>query len=134
STSHNVIGKLVGTKRPEEVIIYAGHWDHLGIGEALDGDSIYNGAVDNATGIAAIIEIAKAFKNAEVPPERTILFIGLTAEEQGLLGSEYYATHPVFPLAKTVANINIDAMNATGATNDLTVIGYGQSEIGRAHV
>jgi len=129
STSHNVIGKLVGTKRPDEVIIYAGHWDHLGIGEAVDGDSIYNGAVDNATGIAAIIEIAKAFKNAEVPPERTILFIGLTAEEQGLLGSEYYATHPIFPLAKTVANINIDAMDPTGATKDITMIGYGQSEL-----
>jgi len=129
STSHNVIAKLEGTKRPDEVIIYAGHWDHLGVGEALDGDSIYNGAIDNATGIAAIIEIAKAFKNAETPPERTILFVGLTAEEQGLLGSEYYAKHPVYPLAKTVANINIDAMDASGATKDFTVIGYGQSEL-----
>jgi len=129
STSHNVMAKLEGTKRPDEVIIYAGHWDHLGVGEALDGDSIYNGAIDNATGIAAILEIAKAFKNAEVPPERTILFVGLTAEEQGLLGSEYYAKHPVYPLAKTVANINIDAMDASGATKDFTVIGYGQSEL-----
>lgn len=129
STSHNVIGKLVGTKRPEEVIVYAGHWDHLGTGEALDGDSIYNGAVDNATGIAAIIEIARTFKNAEVAPERTILFVGLTAEEQGLLGSEYYATHPIIPLAKTVANINIDALDPTGATKDITMIGYGQSEL-----
>ncbi len=127
--SNNVIGKIVGTKRPDEVIIYAGHWDHLGVGESLDGDSIYNGANDNATGIAAIIEIAKAFKNATVPPERTILFIGLTAEEQGLLGSEYYAKNPVYPLSKTVANINIDAMTASGATKDITVIGYGQSEL-----
>lgn len=129
STSHNVIGKLEGSKRPDEVIIYAGHWDHLGVGEALDGDSIYNGAVDNATGIAAIIEIAKAFKNAAAPPERTILFVGLTAEEQGLLGSEYCATHPIYPLAKTVANINIDAMDPTGATNDIIMVGYGQSEL-----
>ena len=129
STSNNVMAKLVGSKRPDEVIIYAGHWDHLGVGEVLDGDSIYNGAIDNATGIAAILEIAKAFKNAEVPPERTILFVGLTAEEQGLLGSEYYATHPVFPLAKTIANINIDAMGAVGATKDFTVLGYGQSEL-----
>src|SRR5690606_12475365 len=129
SISNNVMGKLVGSKRPDEVIIYAGHWDHLGVGEALDGDSIYNGAIDNATGIAAILEIAKAFKNAEVRPERTILFVGLTAEEQGLLGSEYYATHPVYPLSKTVANINIDAMGAKGATKDFTVLGYGQSEL-----
>lgn len=127
--SNNVIGKIVGTKRPDEVIIYAGHWDHLGVGESLEGDSIYNGANDNATGIAAIIEIAKAFKHASVPPERTILFIGLTAEEQGLLGSEYYAKNPIYPLSKTVANINIDAMTASGATKDITVIGYGQSEL-----
>ena len=129
STSHNVIAKLTGSKRPDEVIIYAGHWDHLGVGEALEGDSVFNGAIDNATGIAAILEIAKAFKKAEVPPERTILFVGLTAEEQGLLGSEYYATHPVYPLSNTVANINIDAMGATGATRDITMIGYGQSEL-----
>ncbi len=129
ATSNNVIGKLEGTKRPDEVIIYAGHWDHLGVGESLDGDSIYNGANDNATGIAAIIEIAKAFKHAAIPPERTILFVGLTAEEQGLLGSEYYAKNPIYPLSKTVANINIDAMSAFGATKDITVIGYGQSEL-----
>lgn len=129
ATSNNVIGKLEGTKRPDEVIIYAGHWDHLGVGESLDEDSIYNGANDNATGIAAIMEIAKAFKHATVPPERTILFVGLTAEEQGLLGSEYYAKNPIYPLSKTVANINIDAMSAFGATKDITVIGYGQSEL-----
>jgi Zn-dependent M28 family amino/carboxypeptidase len=129
STSNNVMAKLEGTTRPDEVIIYAGHWDHLGVGESLDGDSIYNGAIDNATGIAAIIEIAKAFKHATVPPERTILFVGLTAEEQGLLGSEYYAKKPIYPLSKTVANINIDAMNAFGATKDIRVIGFGQSEL-----
>lgn len=129
STSNNVIAKLEGSKRPDEVIIYAGHWDHLGVGEPLEGDSIYNGAIDNATGIAAILEIAKAFTQASVPPERTILFMGLTAEEQGLLGSEYYATNPIYPLAKTVANINIDAMGAMGETNDITVIGLGQSEM-----
>src|SRR5690606_29904518 len=103
---------IEGSKRPDEVIIYSAHWDHLGIGEAIQGDSIYNGAIDNATGTAALLEMAKVFRAAAVPPERTILFLALTAEEQGLLGSEYYASHPVFSLDKTVADINIDALSA----------------------
>ena len=127
--SQNVLAKIEGTKRPDEVIIYTAHWDHLGIGEAINGDSIYNGAIDNATGIAAFFEIAKALQNAAIKPERTILFLAVTAEEQGLLGSEYYASHPVYPLSKTVANINIDALGAGGLTHDISVVGYGQSEL-----
>ena len=129
STSNNVIAKIEGSKRPEECIIYSAHWDHLGIGEAIKGDSIYNGAVDNATGVAGLLEIAKAFKSAKTAPERSILFIALTGEEQGLLGSEYYATHPVYPLAKTVANLNMDAMAPIAKTNDITIVGLGQSEM-----
>ena len=125
--SQNVLAKIEGTKRPDEVIIYTAHWDHLGVGEPLNGDTIYNGAVDNATGVAALFEIAKILKSAEIKPERTILFLMVTAEEQGLLGSEYYATHPVYPLSKTVANINIDALNAEGLTNDVSMVGIGQS-------
>lgn len=127
--SQNVLAKIEGTKRPDEVIIYTAHWDHLGIGEAVEGDSIYNGAIDNATGVAALFEIAKALQNAEVKPERTILFLAVTAEEQGLLGSEYYASHPVYPLSKTVANINIDALGAGGLTHDISIVGRGQSEL-----
>lgn len=127
--SYNVMAKIEGTKRPDEVIIYTGHWDHLGVGEPLDGDSIYNGAIDNATGIAALFEVAKALKSAKVRPERSIVFLAVTAEEQGLLGSEYYATHPVYPLAKTVANINIDALSASGPTLDIAIVGRGQSEL-----
>lgn len=129
SMSNNVVAKLTGSKRPDEYIIYSAHWDHLGIGEAIEGDSIYNGAVDNATGVAALFEIAKAFKAAETAPERSILFIALTGEEEGLLGSEFYASHPIYPLAKTVANINMDALAPIGRTKDLIVTGLGQSEM-----
>src|SRR5690606_36512467 len=94
STSNNVIAKLEGSKRPDEVIIYTAHWDHLGIGEAVDGDSIYNGAIDNASGVAALFEIAKAFKATQTPPERSIVFLAVTSEEEGLLGSAYYTQHP----------------------------------------
>src|SRR5690606_7465630 len=90
STSNNVLGKITGSKHPDEYLIYTAHWDHLGVGEPVDGDSIYNGAIDNATGIAALFELAKAFKSVETPPERSILFLAVTAEEQGLLGSAYY--------------------------------------------
>ncbi|MFZ4863183.1 M28 family metallopeptidase [Sphingobacterium sp. Mn56C] len=129
ATSNNVVAKIEGSKRPEEVIIYTAHWDHLGVGEPVNGDSIYNGAVDNAAGVAALFEIAKAFKAAKVKPERTVLFIALTGEEEGLLGSAYYTDNPLFPLRKTVANINMDAFNPTGETKDVSVIGYGQSEM-----
>ena len=97
SASNNVLGKIPGSKYPDEYIIYTAHWDHLGIGEAVDGDSIYNGAIDNASGIAALFELAKAFKAAEVAPERSILFLAVTAEEEGLLGSAYYASNPIYP-------------------------------------
>jgi len=127
--SNNVIAKIEGSKRQDEVIIYTAHWDHLGIGEAVDGDSIYNGAIDNAAGVAALFEIAKAFKAAKIPAERTIVFLAVTAEEQGLLGSSYYASKPIYPVDKTVANINMDAFSPAGPTRDLAIIGLGQSDL-----
>ena len=129
SVTYNVLATIPGNKRKDEAIIYSAHWDHLGIGEKVKGDSIYNGAVDNATGVASLFEIASAFKKLPKNPERTILFISYTAEEQGLLGSEFYAKHPVFPLAKTVANINMDMMGIAGKTKDIVVYGFGQSEL-----
>jgi len=129
SVTYNVLAKIPGDKRKDEAIIYSGHWDHLGVGEKIKGDSIYNGAVDNATGVASLFEIASAFKKLPKAPGRTILFISYTAEEQGLLGSEYYAKHPAFPLAKTVANINMDMMGIAGKTKDIVVYGFGQSEL-----
>jgi len=129
SVSYNVLASIPGDKLKNEAIIYSAHWDHLGVGEKVRGDSIYNGAVDNATGVASLFEIASAFKKLPKNPDRTILFISYTAEEQGLLGSEYYAKHPSFPLAKTVANINMDMMGLAGKTKDIVVYGYGQSEL-----
>ena len=129
SLTYNVLAKIQGDKRKDEAIIYSAHWDHLGVGEKIQGDSIYNGAVDNATGVASLFEIASAFKKLPKAPGRTILFISYTAEEQGLLGSEYYAKHPSFPLAKTVANINMDMMGIAGKTKDIVVYGFGQSEL-----
>lgn len=129
SVSHNVMAVYPGTEQKDEYVIYTAHWDHLGIGEAIDGDSIYNGAIDNATGTAALLEIAEAFTKLAQKPSRSILFLAVTAEEQGLLGSEYYASHPVYPLEKTVAVLNMDALGNFGRTKDLIVIGYGQSEL-----
>ncbi|MHC8950298.1 M28 family metallopeptidase [Sphingobacterium hungaricum] len=129
SKSNNVIGKIEGSKRPDEVIIYTAHWDHLGIGESTDGDSIFNGAIDNATGVAALFEIAKAFQVAKVKPERTIVFLAVTAEEEGLLGSAYYAENPIYPLNKTVANLNMDSFNPVGAMDAVSVVGIGQTEL-----
>ncbi len=129
SKSNNVVAVLPGTKRADEYIIYSAHWDHLGKGEAVNGDSVYNGAVDNATGTAALLALADAFKKAKKQPERSIMFLAVTAEEQGLLGSEYYATNPLVPVDKTVADINIDAMAAFGKTKDIIAVGYGQSEL-----
>jgi len=129
SVTYNVLAKIPGDKRKDEALIYSAHWDHLGVGEKVKGDSIYNGAVDNATGVAALFEIASAFKKLPKAPGRTILFISYTAEEQGLLGSEYYAKHPVFPLDKTVANINMDMMGIAGKTKDIVLYGFGQSEL-----
>ena len=128
-TSQNVLGVLPGTSRPDEYIIYSAHWDHFGIGKAIQGDSIYNGAVDDGTGLAALLSIAEAFQQATQKPERSIVFLAVTAEEQGLLGSAYYAQHPVFPLNKTVADLNMDMLWPYGPMKDLTVIGYGQSEL-----
>ncbi len=128
--SYNVIGKIPGSTRPDEVIIYTAHWDHLGIGRPdTSGDSIYNGASDNATGTAGLLELARAFKSMKAKPERTIVFLSVTAEEQGLLGSEYYAQNPVYPVNKTVANINMDGLNRFSTTKDIVVIGEGQSEL-----
>lgn len=129
STSNNVIAKLRGTKRPDETIVYTAHWDHLGIGEAIEGDSIFNGAIDNATGVAALFELAKGFKAADVQPERSIIFLAVTAEEEGLLGSKYYAQNPIYPLNKTVVNINMDSFSPIGRASDFALVGLGQSEI-----
>ena len=128
--SGNVIAKITGSKRPDEVIIYTAHWYHLGIGRPnKDGDSIYNGALDNASGTAGLLEMARAFKSMNKKTERTIVFLAVTAEEQGLLGSSYYAENPLFPVDKTVANINMDGLNRFGKTKDMVVVGQGQSEL-----
>lgn len=128
--SSNVIAKITGTKRPDEVIIYTAHWDHLGIGRPdQSGDSIYNGALDNASGTAGLLEMARAFKHMNAKPERTIVFLAVTAEEQGLLGSAYYSENPIYPVNKTVANINMDGLNRYGKTKDMVVVGQGQSEL-----
>ena len=130
STSYNVGGVLPGRARPDELFLYTGHWDHLGI-KPVDGeqDVIFNGAQDNATGTAALLEMAQAFNALPQPPERSVLFLVVTAEESGLLGSQQYAVEPAFPMAKTVAGINIDAMSTYGATDDIVVVGYGNSEM-----
>ncbi len=128
--SHNVIAKITGTEKPEETIIYSAHWDHLGIGKPDEtGDSIYNGALDNASATAGLFELARAFRSAKTPPRRTVVFLAVTAEEQGLWGSAWYATHPIFPAASTIANINMDGLNWYGATKDIIVIGKGQNEL-----
>jgi Zn-dependent M28 family amino/carboxypeptidase len=127
--SRNVIGRLPGSARPTETILYGAHWDHLGVGAPdARGDSIYNGAVDNGTGIAALLELARVF-GAGPRPERSVVFAAWTVEEKGLLGSEYYAANPVYPLETTVAGFNIDALEPNGPTRDVLVIGYGQSEL-----
>lgn len=127
--SKNVIGKVTGTEKPEEVIIYTAHWDHFGYGAPDEtGDSIYNGALDNASGTAALLALAKAFKT-DSPPDRTVVFLSVTAEEQGLWGSAYYAQHPIFPVEKTVANINMDGISPSGKMKDVSLIGIGQSEM-----
>jgi Zn-dependent M28 family amino/carboxypeptidase len=99
------------------------------VGPAVNGDTIYNGAVDNASGTAGLVELARAFKSMPTPPKRSILFLAVTAEEQGLLGSEYYATNPIYPLANTLADINMDTVNVWGKTKDLTIVGLGNSEL-----
>jgi len=129
STSRNVLAVLPGTTRADEYVIYMAHWDHLGRDATLEGDQIYNGAVDNASGTAGLLELAKAYAALDRNPARSLLFLAVTAEEQGLLGSQYYATHPVYPLNQTVAAINLDGMNLFGPMRDITVVGYGNSEL-----
>lgn len=129
STSYNVIATLPGSESPDEHVIYTSHWDHLGKDESLEGDQIYNGAVDNATGTAAALVMAEAFTQFTPALKRSVTFLIVTAEEQGLLGSKYYAENPIIPLDKTVANINMDAMNVLGKTKDIAVIGMGKSDL-----
>lgn len=129
STSYNVLATLPGTQQPKEHIIYSAHWDHLGKDGSKEGDQIYNGAHDNATGVAANLAIAKAYSELTVKPQRSVSFLFVTAEEQGLLGSQYYAEHPVIPLKDTVANINMDAMSVLGRSKDVAVVGMGKSEL-----
>jgi len=129
--SHNVIAKLEGgdPKLRNQCVIYTAHWDHLGVGPVVNGDNIYHGAVDNASGVAGLLEIAKAFAQAQPKPRRSILFLSVTAEEKGLLGSQYYAEHPLYPLQDTLAEINMDGINVHGLTRDVTVIGLGNSQL-----
>lgn len=127
----NVGAILRGTERPDEPIIFTAHHDHLGVGiPDAKGDSIYNGAVDNATGTATVLLLAEAFAKMENRPKRTIMFLTVTAEESGLLGAYYYTYNPAFPAAKTVANINIDCTNVFGPTYDITAVGPEYSDLG----
>lgn len=128
-TSYNVIGILRGSQRPNEQVLYTAHWDHIGIGAAnAEGDNIFNGALDNGTGLASMIEIARNFGRGP-RPQRSVVMIGFTAEESGLLGSEYYAANPVYPLETTAAGINMDGINIFGRTKDVSVGGFGQSSL-----
>jgi Zn-dependent M28 family amino/carboxypeptidase len=127
--SKNVAALLRGSEAPDEIFIYMAHWDHLGTDPKLEGDQIYNGALDNASGTAALMEIARAYAALPQPPRRSILFLSVTAEEQGLLGSLYYAAHPLYPLQNTVGGLNMDGMNNFGATRDITVVGLGMSDL-----
>jgi len=127
-SSRNVIGVLPGTDLADQAVVYMAHWDHLGKHEG-EGDTIYNGAVDNATGVAGIIEIAEAFAKAGTKPRRSLLFIAVTLEESGLLGSKYYVANPTFPMAKIAGVINLDAMSVGGKSWDFVVTGLGYSEL-----
>jgi Zn-dependent M28 family amino/carboxypeptidase len=128
-TSQNVVGRVEGSQRPDETVVYSAHWDHLGVGSPdAKGDKIYNGAVDNGTGTAALIELGRAFAHAP-KPQRSVVFLNVTAEEKGLLGSEYYASKPLYPLAKTVADINMDALDPMGPARNFTTSGSAQSDL-----
>lgn len=132
--SQNVVAKITGSDPTlkSETIIYSAHWDHLGIDTSLPGPrskQIFHGALDNASGIAALLNLARAYKALPVAPKRTIVFIATTAEEQGLLGAQYYAGHPLYPLNKTLIDINIDGVNAYGRTSDIHIIGSGKSDV-----
>ena len=129
--SRNVVAKLEGADpaRRDEYVVYSAHWDHLGRDTTLEGDQIFNGALDNASGTAALLEIAEAYTRLPQPPERSLLFLAVTAEEKGLLGAKFYAENPLYPLNKTVANINMDGVNQWGRTEDLVVVGFGNSTL-----
>ena len=128
--SHNLLAKITGSERPDEYLVYSAHWDHVGTAAEpnAEGDRIFNGAWDNASGTSGVLEMARAFK-AGPAPERTVVFLHVTAEEQGLLGSEWYGQHPVYPLAKTAADINIDMLPFTPATRSIAIFGPGKSEL-----
>ncbi len=126
--SQNVAALLPGSESPDEVVLYMAHWDHLGKDDSLTGDQVYNGAADNATGTAGLIELARAFTQGELP-RRSVLFLAVTAEEQGLLGSRYYGENPLYSAAQTVAALNMDVLNQWGRTRDMTVVGMGQSAL-----
>ena len=127
--SPNVAGVMPGKDRPDEYVIYVAHWDHLGRSLAFAGDTIFNGAVDNATGVAGILTIARAFREMVPGPSRSVMFLAVTAEESGLIGSEHYAEQPLVPLEKTAAVINIDALVPLGRAKDVEVIGFGASQL-----
>jgi Zn-dependent M28 family amino/carboxypeptidase len=129
STSNNFIATLPGSEKPDEHIIYTAHWDHIGYDETKKVDKIYNGAHDNATGMSGLIELGQAFSELKQRPKRSITVLAVTAEEQGLLGSKFYAENPVIPLNQTVANINMDALNVLGMTKDVGVRGFGKSSL-----
>jgi Zn-dependent M28 family amino/carboxypeptidase len=126
--SRNVIGVLPGRERPQEAVLYGAHWDHLGRCTPVDGDDICNGARDNATGIAGLIGLAQRFVQ-DGAAERSVAFIAFTAEESGLLGSQYYAEHPVFAPRDTAAMINMDGLSTVGPARNMVVVGYGQNEL-----
>ena len=128
-TSHNVVARLEGSTHPDETVIYSGHWDHIGVGEPdARGDRIFNGAMDNASGTAALIELARGFAT-QPKPQRSVVFLAVTAEEKGLLGSEYYASNPLYPLAKTVAVINMDGMSPYSPSRDFGIYGTAKVEL-----
>jgi len=129
SVSYNFIATLPGSEQPDEHVIYSAHWDHLGTDKTRKGDQIYNGAHDNATGTAGLIEVAEAFTKLPKHPSRSMTFLAVTAEEQGLLGSKYYAANPVIAANKTVANINMDSLNLLGKVKDMNVVGIGKSQM-----
>jgi Zn-dependent M28 family amino/carboxypeptidase len=129
--SRNVVARLEGSDPAlkDEYIVYSAHWDHFGKDPSLKGDQIMNGARDNGSGTAGLLEIARAFTKLPTPPKRSILFLSVTAEEQGLLGAEYYAENPLYPLKKTLANINMDELNVWGKTSDMVIVGLGNSTL-----
>ncbi|WP_448663171.1 M28 family metallopeptidase [Sphingomonas sp. CJ20] len=126
--SKNVVGILPGTQRPDEVVLYSAHWDHLGRCDAVNGDDICNGALDNASGTAGLIALAEAFAKAG-PARRSTVFLAVTGEESGLLGSKFYAENPVYPLGKTVGGVNMDGLNVIGRARDFMLVGAGKSEL-----